>query len=72
MNENNIETGYQPWSEKASKNTSIIISIIMWKTLRIIANFNKVFCLVAQSVQEKNNDKRGKNDWIFSHFIRFV
>ena len=44
----------------------------MWKTLRIIANFNKVFCLVAQSVQEKNNDKRGKNDGIFSHFIRFV
>ena len=44
MNINNTETGYQPWSKKGNKNTSIIISKIMWKILRIHGNeLNQLF-----------------------------
>ena len=44
MNINYIETGYQPWWKKENKNTSITISKLMWKTLKIHGNgLNQLF-----------------------------
>ena len=39
MNINNIETGYQSLQKKAEKNTSIMISKIIRKVLRIHRNY---------------------------------